>query len=446
AKTVTVNQATTSAYKYNALYGRLNYIGNEKYILNLTARRDGSSRFGDANKFHNFWGVGIGWIFTKESWIKNSFAFISFGKIRGSYGTTGNDGIGEYSYLGLYANSNGPIPYQNAAGLALFSLSNPYLQWEETRKWQGGMDLGFINDRIVINVTYARNRSSNQLASYQLPSITGRNGITQNLPATIQNTSWEFTLNTTNIKNSRVKWTTSVNLTIPRNKLVNFPNIELTPYTNPINGVIVGQPLGTLVVYPYGGVDIATGKYLLIDSIGNSTIGPGAVKNVFLSTFSNFYGGLQNTLSYKGFQLDFLFQFVRQKGSRQMYYYNESLNPGQFSNGVGNQPVTVLDRWQKPGDIATVTLYTTKSISVFPIFSDVLYSYDASYIRLKNISLSWQLPSNWLSPISLQNARVYFQGQNLATISKFSGLDPESQSVNSLPPLQMWTVGTQIDF
>lgn len=446
AKTVTVNQATTVLYRYNGLYGRFNYNLGEKYIVNITGRRDGSSRFGDANKFHNFWGVGVGWIFTGEKWIQNTLPFLSFGKLRGSYGTTGNDGIGDYSYLSLYANLNGQIPYQNAAGLSLFSLPNPYLEWEETRKWQGGIDLGFFNDRIIVNATYAHNRSSNQLASYQLPTITGLTGFNQNLPATIQNTSWEFTLNTTNVKSGQFKWTTSFNLTIPRNKLVKFPNIELTPYNNPVNGVIVGQPLGTLVVYPYGGVDAATGEYLLIDSLGNPTTGSGILQNVFVNTLTKFYGGLQNSITYKGFQLDFLFQFVRQKGPRQLYYYNESLNPGVFYRNVANQPVTVLSRWQKPGDLATASSYTNNVISMFPSLSDAWYTNDASYIRLKNVSLSWQLPANWLSTIHLESGRLYFQGQNLATITKFTGLDPESQSVLSLPPLQMWTVGAQIGF
>jgi hypothetical protein len=418
---------------------------DNKYLLNLTARRDGSNKFGDKNKFHNFWSVGGGWIFTEERWIQNSLPFLSFGKLRGSYGTTGNDGIAPFSYLSIYTVNNPSIPYQNSIGLNPYNLSNPYLQWEETRKSQSGLDLGFFHNRVSIAVTYIRNRSGNQLVSYSLPTLTGFTDIFKNLPAIIQNAAWEFSLNTLNAKGRVFSWNTSANLTIPRNKLVRFPGIEETAYADGSSGVIVGQPLGVIKVGKYAGMDPINGQHLLIDANGNPD--PNSWKqDVLISTATKFYGGIENTISFKGLELDFLFQFVRKRGYRDMYWWNESNYPGNFSSGSSNQPVTVLNHWQKPGDIAVSAPYSTNYYSLGAIYSDVAYNYDASFIRLKNVLLSFQLPAAWLKKAKLQNARIYANAQNLFTITKYTGLDPETMSFSTLPPLRMITMGVQVEF
>jgi hypothetical protein len=321
------------------------------------------------------------------------------------------------------------------------------LQWEETKKWQSGIDLGFIKNRIVLGVTYVLNKSSNQLTGYTLPAITGFSGLIQNFPATIQNTGWEFTLNTINIKSHDLNWSTNFNLTLPRNKLVNFPDIENTPYASGISGVIVGQPLGVMKVYPYGGVDPASGQYSYLDINGNPTITPTAAtvsKTVLLSTLPKFYGGVENSISYKGLQLSFFFQFTYQKGPRDFYYYNGNRNPGRFGAGLSNQPVTVLSHWQKPGDDAPVAKFTTTTLSMRPTSSDVWYSYNASYARLKNVAFSWQFPKFWLQKAKVQSCLIYFRGENLMTVTEYKGLDPETGSV-ALPPLQMWTIGLKME-
>lgn len=448
AASITLNIAPSFLYKYNALFGRLNYNWDEKYLLNLTARRDGSSRFGDKNKFHNFGSIGIGWVFSQETIVKKNISFLSFGKLRASYGTVGNDQIQDYIYLSTYNAANPPILYQNIPGLFADRIPNPQLQWEMTRKWQTGMDLGFINDRIVLGATFALNESSNQIIGYVLPSVTGFTTIIKNLPATIRNISWEFTLNTVNIKGRNFNWTTSANLTIPRNKLVDFPNIEETSYASGEQGVIVGQPLGVAKVFRFAGVDPATGKYQVLDKEGHSTSDPDEYTDriAFASIRTKFYGGVLNSISYKGFQLDFLFQFVEQSGNKALFYYNGSRLPGIFRDATtANQPVTVLHRWQKTGDNVPIARFSTANSPIWPARSDVWYSRDASYIRLKNLSLSWQLPTSWLQKASLQSCLLYFRGQNLATITNYTGLDPETQNINALPPLQLWTLGVKME-
>jgi TonB-linked SusC/RagA family outer membrane protein len=454
AQSITVGVSSTSESKFNGAFGRLNYVYNEKYIVNLTARRDGSSKFGDANKIHNFWSTGIAWIFSKEKCLRAHLPILSFGKLRTSYGTTGNDQIGDFGHLSLYSIDNPSLLYQNTVGLQPTNIPNPHLQWEETKKWQSGIDLGFLNNRISLSTTYARNRSSNQLIAYVIPSTTGFTSITQNLPALIQNTSWELSMNSVNVKGKKFTWSTNFNLTIPRNKLISFPSIEKTPYASGNGGVIVGQSIGVIKAYPFAGVDPATGSYQYYDNNGHLTLKPNYNKDrtVLISNPTKLYGGIQNSISYGAFQLDIGLQFVRQKGSRDMYYFNgfnAGNNPGVFvSGGITNQPLTVLNRWQKAGDEESIGRFSTirYNLNIPAVtFSDAWYSYEASFIRLKNLSISWLFPTNWIQKLKMQSVRVYVRGENLFTITKYHGLDPESRSVSSLPPLRLITTGLQIE-
>jgi TonB-linked SusC/RagA family outer membrane protein len=447
AAQLTSNTATLTKYKYGAVFGRLNYNWHNKYILNLTSRRDGSSRFGPSTRFHYFASAGAAWIFSEEKWVKESLSFLSFGKLRASYGTTGSDQIPDYSYLDLYdfiSVYNG-LPYQGIRGLISNRLFNPYLQWEETRKVQTGIELGLFKDRVLLSLAYQRNRSSNQLLSHNLPIITGFTNIISNFPATIQNTSFEGNLETRIYKNRHFEWTANINFTIPRNKLVSFPGIESSAYATTY---VIGQPVSIIKVFKSQGVDLATGKYSYIDKQGKSTSDPVCPDDLISSivTLPRYYGGVQQTISYRGLQLDLLFQFIKQTGINNFKINNgSSTYPGQFFAGFSNQPTSVISRWQKQGDQKPIAVYTTQpDLSYYNISSsDYLYE-DASYIRLKNISFSWQLPTFWCQSAHLQNIRIYLQAQNLWTITKYKGIDPESQGTTSLPPLKIITTGLQI--
>ncbi|MEP7376010.1 MAG: SusC/RagA family TonB-linked outer membrane protein [Chitinophagaceae bacterium] len=444
---ISPNTSDITEYKYTALFGRLNYNWQEKYILNLTARRDGSSRFGSKNQFHNFGSAGAAWIFSQERFLQN-VGFLSFGKLRISYGTSGNDQIGDYQFLNIYRRPSfaSGVAYQAVPALYPRGLSNPYLEWEETRKVQGGVDLGFLKDRIMINATYSLNRSSNQLLSYALPSTTGFLSITKNFPATVQNTSWEFSFQTTNVKAKLFTWTSNLNLTIPKNKLIKFPDLATSTYGSYL---IIGQPVSIIKAIHFLGVDPTSGKYQFADSKGIPTLSPSYPDdyNSLINTLPKFYGGVQNHLEYGAFQVDFLLQFVKQKGAL-ILFTNGVIPPGAFASGISNQPAKFLNRWQKQGDNSLVRQYTT---DFFPddvinvINSDGVYG-DASYLRLKNLSVSWDLPNTWKRAAHLQNCRIYMQGQNLWTITNYQGLDPENQSIFSLPPLSVFTLGIQVGF
>ncbi|WP_207515236.1 SusC/RagA family TonB-linked outer membrane protein [Longitalea luteola] len=449
ATTTSIWVSSSEINRFNALFGRLTYNWNNKYLINLTGRRDGSNKFGNANKFYNFWSIGAGWIFSEEKWIRQYLPFISFGKLRSSYGITGNDQIASFSYLSIYDINHPTILYQGNYGLNPAGIPNPYLQWEETRKLQGGIDLAFFSDRLILGATYARNRSSNQLIAYVLPDLTGFSTITKNLPAKIENTSLEIVLNGAIVKAKNFSWNINMNLTVPRNKVLSFPGIESTSYASGDQGIIVGQPIGVVKAFKYAGIDPVNGRYLAFDINGNPTISPDINndRNVLISTLPKYYGGLSNSINYKGFQLDILFQIVRKIGNKDLFFYNGTNYPGRFFRGSSNQPVTVLDRWQKPGDAGPIARFFTANFSMSNIYnSDIWYNYDASYIRLKNVSISWQLPATLLKRTHLNRAQIYFRGENLATITNYSGLDPETMNIGSLPPLQMWTFGAQIAF
>jgi TonB-linked SusC/RagA family outer membrane protein len=442
ASTVLINSTILSTYKYNAAFGRFNYSYNDRYILDITVRRDGSSRFGPQTQFHNFGSLGGAWIFSEENFFKNDQKWISFGKVRGSYGTTGSDQIGDYQFMNLYQPIPANVPYQGISALGPIGLTNPYLEWEETRKLQFGLDIGMFKNSILFTVNYNHNRSSNELLYYPLPSITGFGGITENLPATIQNAGWEMTLNTKNVNTKEFSWNSSINLTIPRNKLVAFPNLQNSSYAETY---IIGQPVSIRKTFVFDGVNPSTGTYQF-DSKGGPTSSPayGTDQTAIVNTLPKFYGGFQNSFRYKGFELEFLFQFVRQVGSN---YYFGKLIPGAFFGGNGNEPVSVLSRWQQPGDITSIQRYT----SGFSLFGPYFYATgsnrafsDASFIRFKNLSFSWYLPSKWQQRVRLQNSRLFINAQNLFTITRFDGMDPENQSVSALPPLRIITAGLQV--
>ncbi|MBN8856217.1 MAG: SusC/RagA family TonB-linked outer membrane protein [Sphingobacteriales bacterium] len=440
ASTKIITGVNSLQYKYVAGFGRLNYNWKERYLINLTARRDGSSRFGSGKQFGNFGAFGTAWIFSKERFFLNKMKWISYGKIRASYGTTGNDQIPDYQYLSSYSSYSNT--YQGLAGLYPSRISNPYYSWELVKKLEFGLDFSLLNDRISINSSYYRNRTNNQLVGYSLPSITGFSYVQANLPAVIQNTGFEISATSSNIRTKNFSWMTSVNLTIPKNKLVSYPNIEGSSYANQY---VVGQSLFTRKLYQFSGVNDSSGIYQF-ETKGGSTYSPSYPDDLttFKQVAPSFFGGLNNHFKYKNWQLDFLIQFVNQTGYN---YFNTTLTvPGAFGQNP-NQPTVVLNRWTSPGREAQVQRYSQDygspaSTAYFNIASFGTNSItDASFIRLKNIELSFELPSPLIERLQLQKVQIYLQGQNLLTITHFKVFDPET---NDIAPLLMLVAGINI--
>jgi hypothetical protein len=436
---ITPRPSNYALYKYTAVYGRANYTLDDTYILNATFRRDGSTRFGPGRRFGNFGSIGAAWIFTNESFMPKGDV-LSFGKLRGSYGTSGNDNVGNYQYLASWSPTS--FPYDGVSGLTPSRIPNPDYNWEVSKKLDIGLDLGFFHDKVLLNAGYYRNISDNQLVDYALTPQTGMSSITANFPAKVLNNGWEFELNTTNISGKHFTWKSSLNLTIARNKLLEFPGIESSSYSTTY---IVGQSLNIVQGFQFTGVDPATGVPKFFDKSKDGSISDYDDYVVLGKTDPSYYGGFQNNFTYKQFQLDFLFQFVKQEGPTVNYgYLSDSY--GAF----GNKDLSAQNRWRKSGDITDVPRASlTAGNAAYNAyrnnyrFSSAVWG-NASYIRLKNISLRYDL-SAAVEKWKIKGASIFVQAQNLITITNYKGFDPETQGV-VLPPLKTLTAGLQFSF
>lgn len=455
AGTLTVGDYQYGDYRYQSVFSRISYTYDEKYLINFSGRRDGSSRFGPNNRYGNFGSIGIAWIFSKEKFFENQ-SVLSFGKLRGSLGLTGNDQIGNYQYLDTWEPG---LPYQNLAGLSPARVYNPNFKWEENKKREIAIDLGFFNDRIFLTTNYYNNRSGNQLIDITLAPQTGFESYFGNQPALVENSGVEFELNTTNIRKANFNWNSQFNLTFPKNKLLSYPDLE---NSSSANSYVIGESVRVVKGYRFTGVDPQTGlgNYQDVDGDGNLYENTDYV--VLGNLMPRFYGGLNNSINYKELSLSFLLQFVKQEGP--------TIGYGPMASHIGalsNMDESVLGRWQKPGDITDVPrATTTASNEAYTNFRNY-YRYssavwgDASFIRLKNVSLSYDF-SKFSKLINVPEFRINLAAQNLFTWTSFRGMDPEMQGFDrtyvsqvnpfgsvkttSTPSIRTYTFAVQLSF
>jgi len=429
-----VTRDDAAEYKYAAVFGRINYQYKGRYILNLTGRRDGSSRFGPDKRFANFGAVGAAWLLSEESFLTGS-SWLSLGKLRASYGITGCDLIGDYQYLDTYTVSSDS--YGGSTSLYPSRLHNPSFSWEKTTKLEVALELGFLSDRIQLSTAWYRNRSGNQLVGIPLPATTGFSSIQANLPATVENRGLELELNATPVSAGQFRWNSNFNISFPENKLVSFPGLEGSTYANQY---VVGYPTSIVKVYNYEGIDPETGLYTFTDYNTDGAITSPDDNQVIEEVGIRYFGGWSNQLAYKQWDFSFLFQFV---GKRQKNYNGSMSRPGSMYN----QPAEVLDVWSTDNPHGQYMPYSSGTNSQI----NRLHGYfknstaaigDASFIRLKNIQFSYRLQVNSY----LQDVRFYLQGQNLLTITDYFGLDPEFTLSGFLPPLKTWAFGIQLNF
>lgn len=434
AETVLMLEDSKTEYKYAAVFGRINYQYKNRYILNLTARRDGSSRFGPDQRFSNFGAIGVAWLFSKENFLAG-IPWLSYGKFRGSYGVTGSDQIGDYQYLDSYTVSSNN--YGGSTSLYPSRLFNPYFSWEKTTKLELALETGFVDDRVQFNAAWYRNRSGNQLVGIPLPATTGFSSIQANLPATVENEGLELELNATPVNAENFSWHSNFNISIPKNKLVSFPGLEGSTYANQY---VVGYPISISKVYNYEGIDPSTGLYTFTDYNDDGNITSPDDNQVIEKTGVKYFGGWSNEFTYKQWDFSFLFQFVNQ---RQRNYNALMTNPGTMFN----QPVEVLDVWSQDNPEGRYMPYSTgansqKNRLLVNFRSSTATISNASFIRLKNIQLGYRL---FISKY-LKDIRCYVQGQNLLTITNYFGLDPEFTLTGYLPPLKTYSFGVQLNF
>ncbi|SEO00385.1 TonB-linked outer membrane protein, SusC/RagA family [bacterium A37T11] len=424
-------------YRFQGYFARVNYNYEGKYILDVAARRDGSSRFRANDQMGTFGSVGAAWIFSEEKFLKGSF--LSFGKLRASAGTTGSAAAGDYQYLKLWQSSQGSGGYDGSPVINLYQPYNPGFKWQVNKKLEAALELGFFNNRLSLTAAVYQERNSDVLVNNDLPGYTGFYSVVANIPALLQNRGFELQLTSVNFQKQLFNWSTSFNVSLNRNKLLSFPGLENTSYADEY---VIGMPSNVSKVLHYTGLDAQTGIYTFRDTNGNGSIDSyGSNSDLYnLDLNPKFTGALENTVSYKEWSLSFLFDFKKQRGFYPIFNYNY--------DGPVNQPVSVLDRWRNPGDLTQVHKYTTGS-------GDDLYNFsasdgnlsDASYLRLQNVSLSYKFSSPWLTSAHFQNLRIYLQGQNLFTLSNYKGQDATNPSREyGFAPQRIFTSGLQLTF
>lgn len=423
ASAAEIVEGTTSLTEFTFLsyFARANYKLLDKYLFSVSGRVDGSSRFGAENRYGFFPAGSAGWIISQEGFLNDSEA-ISFLKLRASYGLVGNAEIGNFEHLGLYIAE----PYGGVSGLRPSQFQNPALGWETTAQFDIGIDFGFFNDRLTGEVDYYHKNTTDLLLRVPLPGTTGYNEQTKNL-GSLENRGVELALNYLIIPQGDFRWSANLNFARNQNEITSLGDQDIIDNGSStyLNVVKVGEPIGVFYGPEYAGVDPATGDALWYvndpaDEDGQTTNNYNLANKVALGNPNpDFIGGLSNNLSYKGFELDVLFQGV---------YGNQIFNGGgQYMSANAryedNQTVDQMRRWQKPGDITDVPqarLYSNNGAQ-----ASSRYLSDGSYLRLKNLTLGYNLPADFVNRYKIDRLRIFVTGQNLLTFTNYEGWDPE---------------------
>jgi TonB-linked SusC/RagA family outer membrane protein len=429
-----------SASSNFSLFAKLGYKFNDRYIFNYTVRRDGSSRFGENNKYGVFNSFQFAWNAKEEAFLKNA-RNISDLRFRVSYGQTGNDQIGNNLFSALYSPAR---VYGNQGALNPSQLPNPDLTWETREELNLGVDFAMFDNRLSLTVDAYSRKNKDLLLSRPLYSTTGFSSITQNF-GTVENKGLEIQLAATPVRGA-FRWTTSFNISFQENKVVKlYDGLQFLPNDPSIR---VGYPLGSFFTSEWAGVNPATGMGMWYDINGNITYNPTAAdRKMQGSIFPKAFGGWNNVFSFMGFSLEAFFQ----------YEYGRTRVDGQYQQmmRMGGATVNQLqdgfnERWQKPGDMATAP----RPFNGLADFNSVgwgtgtRYLFKTDYIRLKQLTVSYDVSRETLRRINVEGLRFYVQGLNLWTYTEWKGYDPEFTGDNFgiIPQSKNLIVGLQLKF
>lgn len=403
--------SVADGFAFVSEFARLNYAFRSKYLLSGSVRRDGSSRFGRNNRYGTFGAGSIGWVISEEGLLKDN-RILNFLKVRASYGVTGNAEIGNFASRALF----GALPYADQAGIQPSSIvGNPDLTWESTAQTDIGLEFGFLDNRISGEVDVYNKNTSDLLLSRPLSYVGGVVSVTENV-GSLRNRGLEISLNTRNLDGA-FKWTTNFNISFNRNKITSLAAPIQSQY---LGSVRQGQPIGVFYGRKFAGADPANGDALYYTAEGGTTNNSSlAALQIVGDPNPKFTGGVTNTLSFLGFDLSALGQFV---------YGNDIYNAaGIYQSASGdyfdNQTIDQLNRWQKPGDITNVPqlrLYGANGTS-----QSSRWVSGGSFFRVKNVTLGYNIPATLAKRGYLQTARIYVTAQNLVTITNYDGYDPE---------------------
>jgi TonB-linked SusC/RagA family outer membrane protein len=440
ASNITVNQYA-AVYRYHGVYGRYNMDWRDRYFLNATGRLDASSRFGSQRNMAFFGALGAAWIFSEELAIKRAIPFLTYGKLRGSYGTAGNDHIPDYGYLETWKRPNDLLPYDGTQALYPNRQANPRLGWEKNRKKEIALELEFW-ERVFFNAAWYHNITSGQLISIKTPGQAGPVGsMIINSPARVLNTGWELTVRSAWQWNRKYSFTSTFLVTLPRNRLIDFPGIENTAYHTTL---VVGQPLSVQQGHPFLGVDPDSGLFIVPATTPK--------KDIIGHREPAGYASWLNECRLGQFRIAVFLEARKQQAVNPLYYVYAEILPGRWSpTQWTNQPVAVWQRWRQPGDNAPLQRWTVANTAAVKQATQYYWESEeamtgASFLRLRSVYVSWELTASWVKRVRLSEARIYLQGRNLWTLTSYRGGDPSLQSPLTLPSLRTITAGIQVSF
>ncbi len=420
--------------------GRINYRYNNKYYLTASIRADGSSRFGKNNRYGYFPSGSIAWRLSQEDFMKD-MDWLSDLKVRASYGLTGNNNIPNYGSIGTMANQNYVFGYgagNIVTGIAQKSFSNADLTWEKTRQMDIGFEIAVLNSRLSLTFDYYQRKTTDLLLQVDIPTITGFENSWRNI-GKVDNKGIEIAINSVNVMNKDFTWTTNLNMSTNKNKVV-----ALGPSGDPIyhdggagttHITMIGHPLASFYGYRQIGVymnqaDLDNNpkldnsyvgdiKYEDVDKNGEITADD---RTIIGNNDPKFTWGMTNSFSYKNFDLSFVLQGVHGRDVLHLAKrFYENLEGNQ------NQMRTTLNRWRSesnPGDgwMPRANASTTGQNNAV----SSRWIEDASFVRINNLTFGYTLPQAFAQKCTMQNARIYFSVQNLATFTGYSGYNPET--------------------
>ncbi|MFC3812749.1 SusC/RagA family TonB-linked outer membrane protein [Lacihabitans lacunae] len=459
AATPTSTIEERSQWALQSQFLRLNYSLSNKYLLEGTIRRDGSSRFGVNNRYGIFYAMSGGWLVSEESFMKNQ-DFINFMKLTVSYGTAGNDRIGNFSSLPLYGGGT-TADYLGLPGLRPTQTPNPNLTWEETAQLDLGIQTTFFKNIFTLNLNYYDKITSGLLLDVPFPFTTGFASASQNV-GRMQNKGVDIDFSANIINKKDLNWTVGLNAGYVKNTVLELPNASVDPDGNRFvagsaaQRAVEGRSLNEFYMVRANGVNPETGNFEWLDKDGNPTTTYSANNRVFVgSAIPKWVGGLNSNVSYKGVDLGFLFNFS---------YGNKILIDGlRFTDNVNsagfNKSIDLLDYWKAPGDQTFVPNLASPTAGLFNQAS-TLQLQNGSFLRLRNVSLGYTIPSSILKGQKIfRSARIYGMGQNLFLVKdkNFRGPDPEvsangpnnviqGESFFALPQAKTFTFGLNLGF
>jgi len=432
-------------YHYFGIFGRVNYNIAGKYLITSSWRQDESDVLGAKEPIGNFWTIGGAWVFSQERFLASN-RILSYGKLRGSWGTTGNEPsealiLAEAKVMtGLRGQTGGP---------PLAFPAHPPLHWELNHREELALELGFLQDKLFFTAAVNRGWTANQLILATATTATQLRGLLSNQQGiNIENRALELGLQVYKVRLGKLGMASSFVVTVPRNRIVRWPGLAMSTYSKQYT---VGHSVTSIRSYHWTGVNDTTGVYTF--RTGNAGGVPDPTNMIAGRNLDPiYYAGWSQRLSLGNWELEWLFDYRRQRGTNPLVVLDQSNAPGmQASWQLSNGPVEWLDHWRKPGDRSQQQRVTAGNdpvaMAALNAFrsSDAL-SVDASYLRLRNVTLSWRLPAALAKRLGLREGRVSISGRNLWTRTHFPVADPETQDPTVLPPMKVVVAGLHVGF